>query len=106
MTNQIQIHAYEPRPNILSKLAKLALPQQFMEKIYSYIERNIFLKLIKDKSQAIEICCPACLKAHIKKTAVEVKLPSEVSRKVFNITNGNAGHMGYYLDKDKLIKFD
>ena len=106
MTNQIQIHAHESRPNILSKLAKLALPQQFMEKIYSYRERNAFLKLIKDKSPVIEICCPSCLKAHIRKTAVEFELSSDVSKKVFNITNGNTGHMGYYLDKDKLIKFD
>lgn len=49
-------------------------------------------------------CCQRCLKAHLIKKADELELGGRVKRFINRMISGEAGHNGYYMDGDKLIR--
>ncbi len=49
-------------------------------------------------------CCSLCLKAHALKKGKENGLTSFGLLKLSNKLTGNLGHIGYYLDGDRLVK--
>jgi len=48
--------------------------------------------------------CPQCLKAHILKKAEELNININFLSEILSNIKSEAGHNGYYLDKNVLIK--
>ena len=88
-------------------LAKgLIIPDDLIAELESYAERNPLHKLVKNAQSKKEImgCCPRCLKAHMLKTAENLGISQEGRQFLSLFMQGEAGHNGYYLDADELIK--
>lgn len=75
----------------------IVIPDNLVAEADKFINRNIV------ENSNFE-CCLRCLKAHVLKKAAEMSLTDEQIYFLGNIFPGEAGHDGYYLDNEKLIK--
>lgn len=74
----------------------LIIPDDLIAKMESFMKRNS----IKEANH----CCPNCLKAHILKTANDIGISRDGKQFLSLFIGGEAGHNGYYLDGDELVK--
>ena len=82
------------------------IPDDLIAELEYYIRRNSLNKFVirEECKSKIHECCPRCLKAHMLKTAEKMGI-SEGGRQFLSLfVGGEAGHDGYYLDNDELIK--
>jgi hypothetical protein len=82
------------------------IPQALIEEIEDFTERNsiaIIAHTIPER-KPIHRCCPQCLKAHIIKTAQELRLNRIVITNLIKSLTCETGHKNYYLDEEKLIQ--
>jgi hypothetical protein len=90
-----------------TKIAKrILLPTALIEELEDFTERNslaIMAYSLPDR-KPIHKCCPQCLKAHIIKTAKDLKIGKHEVKLISSLFNCKAGHNGYYLDLDNLVK--
>jgi len=90
---------------ILGLSKGLIIPDDLIAEMESYTSRNSFKKIFREIALDMPHgCCPRCLKAHMIKTAEKIGLQSESIRFLSYFTKGEAGHYGYYLDGNELIK--
>ena len=76
-------------------------------------EVRIANALIKELKRFVESnsihegqCCKRCLKAHALKTAKELGMNQESVRFIDILYTHEAGHMGYYMDEEELIRIE
>ncbi len=97
MIKKISITASEMK-KIIRKILKLNkkgdVYLNFINEMESFILRNIIEK---------KECCAKCLKAYLVDT-LKKSDSTLLIEKLFNFIEGETGHQGYYLDKEKLIK--
>lgn len=83
------------------------IPDKLLSEIIGFCRRNV-LEIEypnSDYNQVIYHCCPKCLKAHIIKKAKEEKISlNKIENMLDKVINCEAGHSGYYMDKDNIIK--
>lgn len=77
-------------------LAQLTIPDNLLYEIGEFSKRNFIVD---------NLCCERCLKAHLLKRAEELNLDKEIIREIKNI-KGEIGHMGYYLDENKVTRVE
>ncbi len=91
---------------ITNQERKIFLPEALLEEIEEFTERNslaVIGNTIKER-KPIHRCCPQCLKAHIIKTAQEIKLNKYDIIAIASLFPCETGHDGYYLDEERLLK--
>ena len=74
-------------------------PEAFVKEIKKFSDRNCLS--LGDDAYAL---CDSCLKAHALKTAEKLGLDRGISKKISKIIDCDAGHNGYYLDKEGIIE--
>lgn len=82
------------------------MPEELSKEVSEFIQRNTFSEMAQNQHSrgAFPPCCPHCLKAHIIKTARKVNLKDEEVAQVLLGIKGEAGHNGYYLDGESVVK--
>lgn len=83
-------------------LQGIIITDDLISEINSFAERNNAVS----NSKALHTSCPHCLKAHAISSANELGLDSRAKSFIDALLEGETGHDGYYLDKDKLIKLE
>ncbi len=84
----------------------LIIPDNLIAELEDYSYRNSLNRLVSDEKsrKVIKGCCPQCLKAHMIKKARESGISEQGTQFLSLFMQGEAGHNGYYLDGDALIK--
>lgn len=90
---------------VLGLTKRLLIPDDLIAEMESYISRNSFKKAFSQFSLDMPSgCCIRCLKAHMVKKAEEHGLTRGGIKFLSSFLDGEAGHYGYYLDGEDLIK--
>ncbi|MBX4196021.1 hypothetical protein KW805_00330 [Candidatus Pacearchaeota archaeon] len=98
MTLNIYSHVFELP---ITKVETL-LPSALLEEMKEFMERNT-LAVSRQAGKKKIHCCTRCLKAHALKTAKEMNF-LYLEKLIDRIIEAEAGHNGYYMDEDDLIK--
>ena len=88
------------------KSKRNVLPDALVEEIEDFTERNSLVIVgygLGDR-RPLHRCCQSCLKAHLVKTAKDLKLNKRVINYILSSFSCAMGHNEYYLDEDKLVK--
>ena len=86
---------------------KSGFPEEFINEVKRYAKRNAFTLdyTIHDRQKnKIRVCCSQCLKAHALEKARKMNLGNELIKKIEEMFECEAGHNGYYIDKEELKK--
>lgn len=85
-------------------IARAALPEILQKEIEKFILNNAILQ--SNCYPTEKHCCPQCLKAHLIKKAKELNLKEDVFKIIDFYIKEQAGHNGYYLDRDELVSIE
>lgn len=91
---------------ISSKLSSLAgiSPRLLLNEAVSFVKRNS-IAISKNKSGKSTIhFCRSCLRAHIEKVSAQLNMDKNIAEPISQALRCQAGHGGYYLDAEKLVK--
>jgi hypothetical protein len=75
---------------------EIKFSSSLLKEINLFIDRNTFS--LGEK----KLCCPRCLKAHIRKTSEQLNEFQNIKSSLDEIAC-EEGHEGYYMDKDVLV---
>lgn len=102
--NSLVEYLLETKPYAITQ--GILIPDNLIAEIESFIKRNT-LVIRKDAVTGGKVhhCCHHCLKAHALKIASEIGLDEAALNYIDSIFDCIAGHDGYYLDEEELIKF-
>jgi hypothetical protein len=81
------------------------LPRSFIAELIRYKRDNSIAVTYGMQGPQMH-CCERCLKAHAIATAIQMGFDTVSLSHVKKMIPGDAGHDGYYLDKDKVISIN
>jgi len=87
----------------LSKIKGIS-PFLVMNEMADFIKRNSLAITRNKTGKATLHCCCKCLKAHMEKIASQLSIDKNVIKPLCSVLNCQAGHNGYYVDSDRIVK--
>lgn len=82
------------------------LPKELIDEMKDFTERNalvVFASRLETKEECWK-CCERCLKAHVLEKCKKLEVGEKIRSMIDDIFGCEAGHDGYYLDGDVLVK--
>lgn len=79
----------------------MIIPDDFIAELEEFRDRNTVVNV---EGNYGNICCSQCLKAYALKKAEEFGLGKNAIDVISKMFQGKAGHEGYFLDGEKLIR--
>lgn len=84
------------------------IPRKLVTELKNYAKRNSLAldsHLIRNKAE-VHICCPNCFKAHALSKLKEFGFDSDIKELIEESFSCDTGHLGYYMDKDKIKRIN